>query len=57
MTKSFKLNLPAERAERLQYMRRMFPQAIGASLSDEWRGGRQEAQKRINTMDVEAYYA
>ena len=55
MTKSFKLNLPTERTERLQYMKRMFPQAIGTSLSDEWRGGRQEAQKRINTMDVVAY--
>ena len=55
MTKSFKLNLPAERSERLQYMRRMFPQAIGTGLGDEWRGGRQEAQKRINTVDVEAY--
>ena len=55
MTKSFKLTLPAERSERLQYIRRMFPQAIGAPLADNWRGGRQEAQKRINTIDVEAY--
>ncbi len=55
MTKAFKLNLPAERAERLQYIRRMFPQAVGAPLGDDWRGGRQEALKRINTMDVEAY--
>jgi deoxyribodipyrimidine photo-lyase len=55
MKKSFKLNIPAERNERLQYIRRMFPQATGPSLSDDWRGGRQEAQKRINTLDVEAY--
>ena len=55
MTKSFKLTIPAERAERLQYIRRMFPQAIGAPLGDEWHGGRQEAQKRIHTIDVAAY--
>jgi deoxyribodipyrimidine photo-lyase len=55
MNKSFKLTIPAERNERLQYIRRMFPQAIGAPLGDDWRGGRQEAQKRINTIDVEAY--
>ena len=55
MTKSFKLIIPAERSERLQYIRRMFPQAIGKPLGDEWPGGRQEAQKRINTIDVETY--
>jgi deoxyribodipyrimidine photo-lyase len=55
MNKSFKLTIPAERNERLQYMRRMFPQAIGPALADDWRGGRQEAQKRINTLDVAAY--
>ena len=55
MKKSFKLTIPAERTERLQYIRRMFPQAIGTPLGDEWHGGRQEAQKRIHTIDVEAY--
>ena len=55
MTKSFKLSIPAERAERLHYIRRMFPQATGVALGDDWRGGRQEAQKRINTLDVVAY--
>ena len=55
MNKSFKLTIPAERSERLQYVRRMFPQAIGIALGDDWRGGRQEAQKRINTLDVAAY--
>lgn len=55
MTKSFKLTLPAERNERLQYIRRMFPQAIGTGLGDEWRGGRQEALRRINTIDAAIY--
>ena len=55
MHKSLKLTIPAERSERLQYMRRMFPQAVGTALSDDWRGGRLEALKRINTIDAEAY--
>ena len=55
MSKSFKLSIPAERAERLHYISRMFPQATGVALGDDWRGGRQEAQKRINTFDVVAY--
>lgn len=55
MTKPFKLNIPVERTERLQYIRRMFPAATGAALSDDWRGGRQEAIKRINTLDIAAY--
>ena len=55
MQKSIKLTIPAERSERLQYMRRMFPQAVGTALGDDWRGGRLEALKRINTIDAEAY--
>ena len=41
MAHSHKLTIPSDRSERLQYMRRMFPQAIGVSLAEEWRGGRQ----------------
>ena len=55
MHKSIKLTIPAERSERLQYMRRMFPQAVGTALSDDWRGGRLQALKRINTINAEAY--
>ena len=55
MTHSHKLTIPSDRAERLQYIKRMFPQAVGSFLSDEWRGGRHEAIKRLNTIDVEAY--
>lgn len=50
-----KLTLPIDRAERLQYMRRMFPQATGAFLSDKWHGGRGEAIKRLNAIDIKAY--
>lgn len=55
MAKSYKLILPSDRAERLQYMKRMFPQAMGPFLSDDWRGGRQEAIRRLNSIDVDTY--
>ena len=55
MAQSYKLTIPKDRQERLQYMRRMFPQAIGVSLSEDWRGGRHEALKRLNSIDIEAY--
>jgi len=55
MANYYRLTIPSDRIERLQYMRRMFPQAIGSFLGDEWRGGRHEALKRLNTIDVEAY--
>ena len=55
MANAYKLTIPTERAERLQYIRRMFPQAVGSYLSDEWRGGRHEALKRLNSMDAESY--
>ena len=55
MTHSHRLSIPSDRAERLQYIRRMFPQAIGSHLGDEWRGGRQEAIRRLNTIEIEQY--
>ena len=55
MPNHYKLILPSDQAERLHYIRRIFPQAGGAFLGEAWRGGRQEALKRINTIDVEAY--
>lgn len=55
MTHSYKLTIPKDRAERLQYIRRMFPQAPGPFLGDEWPGGRQEAIKRLNSIDLDLY--
>lgn len=55
MPNSYKLNIPTDRAERLQYIRRMFPQATGSYLADEWHGGRHEALKRLNSIDAIAY--
>ena len=55
MAHSHKLVIPTERSERLQYIRRMFPQAISTPLSDDWVGGRREALKRLNSIDIDAY--
>ena len=55
MAHATKLTIPCDRAERLQYIRRMFPLATGPSLGDDWRGGRYEALKRLNSMDAIAY--
>ena len=55
MLNAQKLTIPTDRVERLQYIKRMFPLATGAFLGDAWRGGRQEALRRLNTTDIEAY--
>ena len=55
MSNAHKINIPQDSAERLQYMKRLFPQATGAFLGDAWRGGRQEALRRLNTTNIEAY--
>jgi len=55
MTKAQKLTIPSDRSERLQYIKRKFPKAGGTGLSDDWRGGRQEAMKRLNSIDVALY--
>ncbi|MES2499047.1 MAG: FAD-binding domain-containing protein [Pseudomonadota bacterium] len=55
MSQPHKLTIPCDRVERLQYIRRIFPQATGSFLNDEWRGGRHEALKRLNSMDAIAY--
>ncbi|MFW5431183.1 MAG: FAD-binding domain-containing protein [Methylophilaceae bacterium] len=55
MTKSYKLTIPSDRTERLQYIKRMFPDAADGNLSDEWHGGRNEAIKRLNSIDIKSY--
>jgi len=55
MATSFKLILPSDRVERLQYIRRMFPQAKGRNLIDEWQGGRKQALARLSAVDANAY--
>lgn len=36
-------------------MRRMFPQAKGRNLLEEWQGGREQALLRVNAIDAMAY--
>ena len=55
MANNYKLTIPTDRIERLQYIRRLFPQATGSFLGDAWCGGRQEALRRLNTLDLESY--
>jgi deoxyribodipyrimidine photo-lyase len=55
MATSFKLILPADRVERIQYVRRMFPQAKGRNLLDIWPGGRREAMQRLAQVDAANY--
>lgn len=55
MAKAYKLTIPTDATERLQYMKRMFPQAMGVSLGDQLRGGRHEALKRLNSIEAAPY--
>lgn len=55
ISKPVKLTIPADRHERLQYMRRMFPEANGRNLGDEFVGGRREALKRLELLNVLRY--
>jgi deoxyribodipyrimidine photo-lyase len=55
MANSFKLILPADRTERMHYIRRMFPQAKGRNLNEIWRGGRDQALRHLREIDPVAY--
>jgi deoxyribodipyrimidine photo-lyase len=55
MSKPRKLQLPEDRSERLFYIKRMFPQAQGPELIDQWPGGRQAALARLSQIDALAY--
>ncbi|MGZ8270744.1 MAG: FAD-binding domain-containing protein, partial [Methylophilus sp.] len=55
MANSFKLILPADRTERMHYIRRMFPQAKGRNLNETWRGGRDQALRHLREIDPVAY--
>lgn len=50
-----KLNIPCDRDERLHYIKRQFPAAKGADLGDAWVGGRLNALKKLNSIDISAY--
>lgn len=55
MADSLKLTLPTDSTERLNYMRRMFPQAKGRNLTPAWRGGRMAALDRLELVDALSY--
>lgn len=50
-----KLNIPAERIERLHYIRRIFPTASGPDLADEWVGGRTAGLRKLSMVDAVLY--
>ena len=50
-----KLTLPADRVERLHYMKRMFPEAAGADLDKNWAGGRSHALTKLHSIDAMSY--
>lgn len=50
-----KLSIPEDRTERLHYIRRHFSQAKGPDLPDDWAGGRLNALKKLNSIDITAY--
>jgi len=50
-----KLNLPADRVERLHYVKRMFPQATGPDLDKHWAGGRSHALTKLHSIDAQSY--
>lgn len=50
-----KLIIPQDRAERLHYIKRMFPAAKGADLLPDWAGGRANGVKKLHSMDMQAY--
>ncbi len=55
MSNPQKLNLPADRVERLHYMKRMFPEAAGADLDKNWAGGRSHALTKLHSIDAMSY--
>lgn len=55
MVNPIRLSLPEDRDERINYMRRMFPQAKGRNLLQDWQGGRTEALSRVAKIDPASY--
>lgn len=50
-----KLHIPSDHIERLHYIKRLFSEAKGPDLLHEWAGGRLNALKKLNHVDVQAY--
>ncbi len=50
-----RLVIPSDRAERMHYIKRQFPNAKGEDLAFEWSGGRLNAMHKLNSIDSLAY--
>lgn len=55
MNPAQKLTIPADRMERLHYIKRMFPHAKGDDLKSEWAGGRLAALTKLANVDALSY--
>ena len=54
-TPPFAISLPADRQQRLHYMRSLFTSHAGDDLTDAWLGGRAEGLRRLTQMQPVAY--
>lgn len=50
-----KIQIPADRLERLHFIKRLFPNAKGGDLASKWAGGRLDAVIKLNSVDAIAY--
>ncbi len=55
MSPAQKLTIPADRMERMHYIKRMFPHAKGDDLKSEWAGGRLAALTKLANVDALSY--
>ncbi len=55
MNPAQKLTIPADRMERMHYIKRMFPHAKGDDLKSEWAGGRLAALTKLANVDALSY--
>lgn len=50
-----KINIPTLRSERMSYFKLLFPDHMGANLTENWVGGRIEGLKRLSNINPEGY--
>lgn len=50
-----KIEIPGDYQERLHYIKRQFPLAKGPDLTQPWAGGRSQALKKLNSIDIQSY--
>lgn len=50
-----KINIPTLRSERMSYFKLLFPDHMGANLTENWVGGRIEGLKRLSNINPKGY--